>query len=217
MQEHHRLRCSNCSFEVTRPKLQVVVINSNGEAVVCPHPDEMATATEATGMSWEALVAAKRVYYRYSCVCLACENADFYGPDMLPGRKPPKVTQASMFQSMTKKETLAHFCTSCGKNEIYPLGGYADRFGILPVMIPLALGLMSVVMFVDGLGDWMDGKGFATMLTSIAIFAIAAGFVFVARIRYRSKNLAIPTCPSCHKGALSCESIQSEPPPDSRN
>ncbi len=34
---------------------------------------------------------------------------------------------------------------------------------------------MSVIMFIDGLGDWMEEKGFAMMLTSIVLFAIAVG------------------------------------------
>jgi hypothetical protein len=120
-----RVSCSSCGFEREGVAAITIVVGNNGSEIECPHPAEVRTAEEATGMEWRELVSQQRIRHRHALVCLDCGRLDYYGPDQLPATAHVVAKNQSWAATshMSPKQAKQFSCSGCSNPSLYPLSG----------------------------------------------------------------------------------------------
>lgn len=116
-----RFQCNRCSFQKQGIESGVAVILANGEQRHCPHPGDRFCATEATGETWENLVAQDRIRVMCGLLCLHCGHLDYYAALRVPSDSLRYVSD--IYHRPSLEEARTHHCASCGSDELYPLCG----------------------------------------------------------------------------------------------
>lgn len=105
-----RVSCPLCSYEHQSAGSITMVVRDDGTEAICPEPDTIRIAEEATFKRWDELEAAGRIRTRVAEFCLSCGALDFYA--LAPSNRPAPDT----------------VCRSCGRARLAVL---AEEAGCL--------------------------------------------------------------------------------------
>jgi hypothetical protein len=194
------ISCTQCRFAEETSESSTWVSLRDGTQELCPHPAERRTAEERTGESWNALVQAGRVHYRYAFLCRECGKVEHHElPRSVSGGHIASIVHRPLATDMQNVP-----CSRCQAKRLVPVAG--PPLGLL-VSIPLTVAVVSAFSAIGACGKGLidlaidrNGTALAVAAALVGLSGAAARLFWLAN-RRRVVRAAIP-CPICRTGTL---------------
>jgi hypothetical protein len=200
-----KITCTHCPFAAEECASSTWVAVRDGTQEPCPHPLERTIAQERTGESWEALVRAGRVHYRYAFLCRDCGAVEHHE---VPGRA-SRGHIASIVYHPREADALAVPCARCQARRLVAIVG--PPLGLL-FWVPLTIATISVFGAIGACGKGIidlaiDGSGFS-LWTAAALLGLAIPAGLLVRLAHRRHAVrARVACPRCRAGTLRMQMV----------